>query len=126
MKDFNIMIIFDLVIAVLGVYLVYSAARMKNNEEVPAAFVPEEEMNRCEDKSGFSAYMFPRTLLFGLVSIISGILCFFADIKVLPLDKKSGNIFSIVMLIIFLVVWLIFTVCLRRAKEKYFKSDIYI
>lgn len=126
MKDFNIMIIFDLIIAALGIYLLYSAHRMKKTNQVPAAFIAEEEVKRCEDPKGFSSFMRPRTLLFGITSLASGILCFFADIKVLPLDKKSGNIFGIVMLLIFLAAWLFYSVSLRQARQKYFKPDIYI
>ena len=126
MKNFDVMLIFDLIIAALGAYLLYSAFRMKKEQEVPAIFLAKEEMDRCEDKSGFAAYMFPKTVIFAVVSVVSGILCFLADIKVLPLDKKSGNIFGIVMLLIFLAAWLYFTVFLKKAKEKCFKPDIYI
>ena len=126
MKNFDIMLIFDIIIAGLGAYLLYTAIRMRKENEVPEIFVAKEEASRCEDKSGFSTYMFPKTIVFAIISIVSGILCFLADIKLLPLDKKSGNIFGIVMLLIFLAGWLYFTVFLKRAKGKYFKPDIYI
>ena len=126
MKDFNIMLIFDIVIAGLGAYLLYAALTMKKKKEVPEIFVAKEEAGRCEDKQGFATYMFPKTMVFAITSLASGILCFLADMKLLPLDKKSGNIFGIVMLLVFLTVWLYFTIFLKRAKEKYFKPDIYI
>ncbi len=126
MKDFNIMLIFDLVIAGLGVYLLYSAITMRKEKEVPEMFVAKEEASRCEDKHAFASYMFPKTMVFAITSLVSGILCFLADTKLLPLNKKSGNIFGIVMLLVFLAAWLYFTIFLKRAKEKYFKPDIYI
>ncbi|MQN00945.1 MAG: hypothetical protein DUD27_00975 [Lachnospiraceae bacterium] len=126
MKDFNIMLVFDLAIAGLGAYLLYTAFHMRQEKKVPPILLAKEEVDRCEDPEGFTSYMFPKTLVFAVVSTICGILCFLSDLKVLPLSQKSGNIFGIVMLLIFLAVWLYFIFFLKKAKEKYFKSDIYL
>ena len=124
MKGFNIMLIFDLIIAGVGVYLLYSYFLMKKEHEIPSSFVAEEQIKKCRDKDGFISYMLPRTLLFAVGSMASGILCFLADLKVLPLSKSAGSIFGVAMLFIFLAIWLIFSSSMKNAKIKYFASDL--
>lgn len=124
MKNFNIMLIFDLIIAVVGIYLLYSCYLMKKKGEIPSSFIAEDMMKRCEDKAGYISYMLPRSLLFGAGSLISGLLCFLADLGLLPLGKKGGSIFGIVMLVFFLIIWLVFSASMKNARIKYFASDI--
>ena len=57
MKDFNFMLIIDLVIAGLGIYLSYAAIIMKTRSALPPAFVASEELKRCKDPEGFATYM---------------------------------------------------------------------
>lgn len=124
MKGFNIMLIFDIIIAGVGVYLLYSYIIMKKDREIPSAFVAEEQIRKCKDKDGFINYMLPRTLIFAIGSMASGILCFLADLKVLPLSKHAGSIFGVTMLLVFLTIWLIFSSSMKNARVKYFASDL--
>lgn len=124
MKGFNIMLIFDIIIAGVGVYLLYSYIIMKKDREIPSAFVAEEQIRKCKDKDGFINYMLPRTLIFAIGSMASGVLCFLADLKVLPLSKNAGSIFGVTMLLVFLTIWLIFSSSMKNARVKYFASDL--
>lgn len=123
MKDFNIMLILDLVIAALGVYLAYAAIAMKSKKHVPPAFVPQEEMNRCKDSKGFASYMWSRTAIFAGISIVSGLLSFLFDLRVLPVSKVTASFINVSLLILFLVVWMFFNASMRSGKNKYFTPE---
>ena len=51
MMDF--MLIFDLVIAGLGLYLIYSSLKMRQTGELSTIVVNQADMARCRDKGGF-------------------------------------------------------------------------
>ncbi|MCR4869603.1 MAG: hypothetical protein K5889_08990 [Lachnospiraceae bacterium] len=120
MKDFNIMLVFDLVIALLGVYLAYAAITMKTKAQVPSAFIPEEEMSRCKDPKGFSAYMWKKTLFFSVICLLCGLASFLFDLKLLPVKKIIGSYLGMGFLILFLIAWMIFNAAMRSGKKDYF------
>ncbi|MBQ5431246.1 MAG: hypothetical protein IIU28_06310 [Lachnospiraceae bacterium] len=123
MKDFNFMLIIDLVIAGLGIYLSYAAIIMKTRSALPPAFVASEELKRCKDPEGFATYMWSRTALFAVISILSGVLSFLCDLKVLPLSKVNASFLSISLLVLFLVIWMFFNASMRSGKSRFFTPD---
>ncbi len=53
--DVQIYQIFYVILAVLGIYLLYAVRKMRKNEEISPLILPEEELAKCRDKKGLIA-----------------------------------------------------------------------
>lgn len=82
---------------------------------VPNLFVPVEEMTKCKDQPGFIAFLFPRAIIFGIVSAIFGIEGVCNDMFL-----NLGQIVNVIMIVVFIVAWVWFSMQLRKGKEKFF------
>ena len=105
----------DVIIAVYGVYLDYSAWNLRKNGEIGGAVWSKElPMRKCKDKEGFSKFMFPRLMVSGVLVLANGILGMLDDKMGLPL------IVSMIPMgiIIFVVVWYILFA--RKAERLFF------
>ncbi|MCR5144063.1 MAG: hypothetical protein K6B67_01995 [Lachnospiraceae bacterium] len=112
--NINFMIVFNFILLFLGVYLLYAAVKMKKDEIIPRAFVAEEEMKSCTDEAGFARFLYPRTLVFSIASLLVGIEGVVNDMIV----ELNGHI-NIVMIIVFLAAWLYFSSALRKGRGEY-------
>ena len=54
MTNADMMVIFDVIITIMGSYIIFSTIKMKKDGMVPNLFVPVEEMTKCKDQPGFS------------------------------------------------------------------------
>lgn len=111
----DFMLIFDLIIAGLGIYLVYSSMKMKNTGELSTIVVSQEEMARCRDKQGFIDAIAMKSVGFGGIALIFGILAIVNDIYSL-----LGKYFNIAGAVVFIGTWLWFAGQLRKAREQFF------
>ena len=66
------MLIIDIVIVILGIYLLVMAFKMKKTNKVEKFLVPEETMQHCKDEKGFSIFLWKRMLIFSAILIIGG------------------------------------------------------
>ena len=110
----TVLIIFDVIVALLGVYLIYNAIKMKKTDEIPGLLLGPKEMKLCKNPYGFIDYMFPFILIFGIVCTLFGIVSVIGD----AILHLSG-IFDGIAVIILLAVWFWFSMMLRKAKNKY-------
>ncbi|MCI8874491.1 MAG: hypothetical protein HFI77_00245 [Lachnospiraceae bacterium] len=113
MMDF--MLIFDLVIAGLGLYLIYSSLKMRQTGELSTIVVNQDDMARCRDKGGFIEAIAMKSVYFGLVALIYGILALLNDFY-----SIFGKYFNVAGAVVFIVSWLWFAGELRKAREKFF------
>ncbi len=109
------MIIFDLVIAVLGIYLVSSALQMKRTGEISGMFHSSENTEICRDKEGFINGIYRQTLIFGVISLLFGVVdaangIFFSE----------GKIFDFISMAAFLLACFWFSMKLRKEKARFF------
>lgn len=111
----DFIVIFDVIIGGLGIYLVYSAFQMKRSGEISTIIMNREDIIKCKDKRGFIDYIYGRTLIFGLLSLIFGILGGINDSV-----YSFGRFFNIVGVTIFIIVWLWFTHELKKGRDRYF------
>lgn len=111
----NFILIFDVIIAGLGVYLIYSAWQMKRTGEISTVIINSIEIARCKDKKSFIDNIYKQTVIFGMISLIFGLLGCIND-AVYPL----GKIFDIGGVVVFLMSWLLFTREVRKKKEIFF------
>lgn len=106
-------LLMDIAITIIGVYMVITAIRMLVTKEVSRLVLAEEEWKKCRDPKGFAAYFAPRMLVFSLVITAVGIVRILCDTII-----RIGN-WSMLVLGIFLVAFLLFVEQLRKAKEQF-------
>lgn len=120
MDSMSFMVAFDVVVAVLGVYIVIRSILMKNKQEIPSIFVPTEEIKNCKDAPGFCNFIFPKAFIFGLVCVVFGVIDFVFDYGIINTPKYI----NVILLIVFLAVWFWFSWSLKKGKEKFFKTMV--
>ena len=122
MTNANIMLIFDIIVLVLGIYILYQARYMKMNQEVPSLFVAPEEMQRCRNKKGFIQFFYSKAMIFGIVDLIFGLEGIYNDFlsTVNTALPQLNDIVNDIVLLVFLGVWIWFSIQLRKGKSEFF------
>lgn len=64
----------DIVIAILGIYLLYVAFKMKKTKKIDRFVVAEEVLRVCKDEEGFAEYLSKKMFIFAGVLTLTGIL----------------------------------------------------
>ncbi len=113
--NMNFFSIFDVIIGLLGAYLAFTGIKGYKNGEVDPMIVTSEEITRCGDIKGLSAYIMPRTAIFGAFCVIFGIQGLLNDSQYVNFPKAV----NIAFLIAFVVVWILFSMAIRKAKKDY-------
>ena len=114
-KSMDFMLIFDLIITGLGLYLIYSSLKMKNTGQLSTIVVSQDDMARCKDKQGFIEAIAMKSVGFGVVALIYGILAILNDVYAV-----FGKYFNMIGAVVFIGTWLWFAGELRTAREKFF------
>lgn len=112
----DMMLIFDVIILLLGVYLVYITGKMKKDQRVNQILVPELDMMKCSDQGAYVDFLVPRVYIFAAVCIVFGVQGLLND-----LAFDMGTIVNAGMIVIFVAAWVWFSVQLRKGKEKFCK-----
>ena len=107
-----VIIIFDVLILLLGAYLVFNAIKMKKTDTIPAVLLTPKELQYCRDPYGFIDYMFKFLLIFGIVCTAFGIVSLLGD-TVLSFPK----LYDAIAIVILLAVWFWFSMMLKKAKK---------
>lgn len=106
------LIIFDAVIFIYGLYTIYSSLKMKKTGEL-SNFFTGGSMEPIRDVRGYIDYIYGRTVVLGAVAVLFGMVGFVNDyIKPLPYLMKA-----LVVLFLTVVVW--FTININRAKRRF-------
>ena len=96
----DVMLIFDVVIAIFGVYMIGAALKMKKTGKISSAVITAEEIARCRKTKEFIAFIYWKEAVFGALIIAVGVLGIIND-KVVSLGA-----FNVVELLIFLAAFL--------------------
>lgn len=107
------LIIFDAVIFIYGVYTVYSAIKMKQTGEL-SSFFTGGSTEPVRDVQGYINYIYGRTIVLGTVAAVFGVVGFINDYNIMPLPYVMK---ALVVLFLTVVVW--FTVDINRAKRRF-------
>lgn len=59
----NLVLIFDVIIAGLGIYLIYSAFQMKKTGEISNVIINELEVTKCKDRKSFIQSIYNQTVI---------------------------------------------------------------
>ena len=111
----NFFSIFDLIIGLLGLYLVFTGIKSAKRGEVDPMIITTEELTRCGDIKGLSAYIMPKCAIFGGFCVIFGIQGLINDSGLVEFPKYV----NVVFLIAFVVVWIFFSAAIHKAKKQY-------
>lgn len=111
----DFMAIFDLIIGGFGVYLIFTAFKMRKTGEISTIVVNKEDINKCKDKAGFIDFIFTKAVAFGLVALLFGVVSFINDSVF-----AMGAAVNWIGMIVFLILWIWFTHALRKGREKFF------
>jgi len=113
--DFTFMTIFDVIIGVLGFYLVFAGIKNYKTGQIDPMMVTAEELARCSDVKGLSTYLMPKSAIFGAFCILFGIQGLLNDTNTIAFPKAVNLAF----LFAFVIVWVIFSYFIRKAKQTY-------
>ena len=97
------MLVFNVVVALFGAYMIWSALQMKKSGKI----------NSMKDTKGFIEFLYWREMLFGALVLIVGVLGVLNE-TVMPIGKAS-----ILEVIIFLAAFIWFQNSLAKAREKF-------
>ena len=111
----NFMLIIDIVVLALGAYLVFSGIRYYKKGDVDNMLITAEERARVSDIQGLSKYLMPKSAIFGAFCVVFGIQGVLSDSQKVVFPKAVNAAF----LLAFVVVWIIFSYVIRKAKKTY-------
>ena len=118
--DMSFMTIFDVVIGILGVYLLIIGIKGYKKSEVDPMIVTAEELTKCSDVAGLAKYLMPKTAIFGGFCVLFGIQGLLNDTNRIEFSQTV----NVVFLIAFVIVWIIFSYFIRKAKQKYIHWNV--
>mgnify|MGYP000715814642 CR=1 FL=1 len=107
----KVMLVFDAVILLFGIYMVISSLQMKKSGRINA--IAEEEMKKCKDTAGFIAFIYWREAVFGGIVVLVGLIGIINE-----LTNFLGKL-TLLELVIFLGSFLWFQNSLKTAREKF-------
>ena len=116
MGDVNI---FDLLITLSGVYLIYTAVIMKKSGKITGGVIVSKdvEVDKIKDKDGFIKYMYGKVLLLGILTCIVG------AVGIVNNKLHGPVIISFIGVICYLVMLVLFAAATVKAKKRYMEQD---
>lgn len=105
----------DVFIAFCGGYLVYSAADMKKTGTLKQGVMvrKDADLSRAKDIPGFICYMYAKTIVVGIGTLLCGIVGIINDLY------GGLGMVQLVMTIVFFVMIVAFGIMTSRAQKKY-------
>ena len=115
MDTASFMVLFDVIILGYGLYVIYSAMKMKKTGEPSNILINEEELVGARDIKSFCAAMATPFSVLGLAAVLYGIVGLVNDLLI---NIPMLNFFSIV---IFLILCFWFFRLLKKNKAEFLK-----
>ena len=94
----DVMLVFNVVVALFGAYMIWSALQMKKSGKINSMVLAQEELKKVKDTKGF--------MIVGVLGVLNE--------TVMPIGKAS-----ILEVIIFLAAFIWFQNSLAKAREKF-------
>ncbi len=110
----EVMLILNVVFIIFGLYLVAMATKMKKTGTIHNMVMSQEERVRCKDEKGYIAFVTPKMVIFGTTISLVGVLEIVSQITKLFLRYRF------VILIMFLIMFAVYQIQMREAKNKFF------
>lgn len=109
----NVMIIMDVVIAVVGLYLMFMALQMKKTKKINTFIVDEQVLRSCKNQEAFAEYLSPKMLIFAIVLTLTGV------IRVIDDVVYDIGYFAYAVAVIAFLAFLLFFKQLTDGKDKF-------
>ena len=113
MKNVNWQYMINAAVALVGLYVVVAAAKMKISGKVSAFVASGEELLHCKDEPGLAKAVSLKMMGFGM-----GMLCF-GILNIANEILWKNVMLKIVALGAFMLICGLFLICLRKAREAY-------
>ncbi|HIS30333.1 MAG TPA: hypothetical protein IAB44_02110 [Candidatus Limivivens intestinipullorum] len=113
----DMFVLMDLLITAFGGYILYGWRVMSEKGEVKENILLTKDisMKQCNDKEGFIRFIQPKLLIFGIATIVCGLLGLVND-----LTGMLGTVYiAVTVIFVVFVIW--FAVTIRSALKKYFR-----
>lgn len=110
----NVMVVFDVVITLFGLYMVISSFKMKKTGVISSTVVSKQEIMNCKKPEEFIQFMYWKEAIFGAVIMTVGVLSLLDELVV------TLGIANLIEMLVFLGTFIWFTRELRKAREKFF------
>lgn len=115
MSSINFLIIFDVVILGYGLIIIFAAIKMKKTGIPAGILIPEEDIIGSKDPKGFCEAMYAKTLGFGVVCVLYGVISMISDIVM------QSNLVNSIALAVLIVAVLFYCNVMRQARYKFIK-----
>ena len=120
-KKMDVMLIFDVVVALFGAYMIFSALQMKKSGKINSMVLAQEELKKVKDTKGFIEFLYWREMLFGALVLIVGFLGLLNE-TIISIGKAS-----ILEVIIFLAAFInnkMYTLAIAENQTKIYKNTL--
>ena len=107
------LVLFDVIIFIYGVYTIYSSVNMKKTRQLTNWFIGSGTVTTIRDVGGYIDYIYGRTLIMGAMASLFGIIRFIND-YITPIHSIMK---AAVLLFITVCIW--FYITISRAKSKF-------
>lgn len=114
MKKIDTYLIFDIILALLGIYLIVTSFLMRRQGRVSTLLISEDEQKKCKKQKEYVAFMFPRMLAFAVVCTLVGAVGIINDLKLIVIPY-----WGMIELGVFLVAFFVFYTQMRDARLKF-------
>ena len=117
METYSVMSFLDIIVLLAGFYVFYAWFLLVKKKEIrQGVMIPKDvDPKRCKDIDGYVQYMSPRTLLLGVMAVVSGGVGLYQDNVKLLNPIIYWTLFAAFLAIIF---W--FGISSKKAVEKFF------
>ncbi|WMC92428.1 hypothetical protein [Kineothrix sp. MB12-C1] len=107
--------IFDFLIIISGVYLIYTAIVMKTTGKITGGAIVSKDVDvdNIRDKEGFIRYMFPKSLFMGILTCIIGLF------GIVSTRFNGPSYLSLVAVGCFMVILILFAISSSRARKMF-------
>ena len=117
MNSNSMMGLLDIIVIGAGCYVLYGCYLLMAKNEIKSGLIISKGVNpdKCKDIEGFKKTMGPKTILFGLLAVISGGIGLYQD-YVKPVPAPLYWTFYILFIVV--LVW--YAISCRSAEKKFF------
>ena len=108
-------LLLDSLLTIVGVYLIYSAVKMKRTGEVPQGIIvrKDADLSKAPDIPGFISYTYGKIVIIGVCACICG------GISIVN-DMYGGlTMVQLILAFAFFILLIIFGVFMAKAQKKY-------
>lgn len=113
--NMDTMNIFDLLICLSGIYMIYTAWIMKKTGKITTGvFISKDvDVDQIRDKEGFIKYMFGKVLFMGIATCIIG------GVGMITARLNGSEYIMLIGVLCFMIILILFALATHKARKKF-------